>query len=267
MTKCVALIPARGGSKRVPGKNVRPLNGNPLIAYTVAAAMECGEFDKVMVSSDDPSTLEIAHSYGADVLRRPDQFATDVSPDIQWISHALGVLGGSTAYDTFSILRPTSPFRTPATIRRAFAEWRTAHDKGARYSSLRAVEKCGQHPGKMWRIHGEELMPLLLQPGMAGAVSRVIPTETQTQPWHDSQYAALPAVYVQNAALEIAWTQTVEQTGTISGSRILPFLTHGHEGLDVNTELDWKLAEILLEKGQVALPSLTPPDEKRISVA
>lgn len=228
----IALIPARGGSKRIPGKNVRDLAGHPLIAYTIAAAKESGCFEKVLVSSDDTNTLAIAAFYGADCLRRPEEYATSTSPDIQWVSHALNVAGG---YDVFSILRPTSPFRTAGTIRRAFTRWNDANAAWGRYSSLRAVEKVSQHPGKMWHVRGNELVPFTLQPA---------------HPFHDSQMASLPGIYVQNASLEIAWVGTVEDTGTISGSRLLPFFTDEAEGFDLNTEYDWEIAERKVRSGE-----------------
>lgn len=243
MSGTVALIPARGGSKRVPGKNIRLLCGEPLIAYTIYAASQSGEFDHILVSSDHTPTLELASRYGADVLKRPDELATDTSPDIAWVSHALQVIENTSRCDTFSILRPTSPFRSAETIRRAFACWKAAQDAG--YSSLRAVEPVGQHPGKMWRLHARELVPLLPQP--------------VSQPWHDSQLASLPPVYVQNASLEIAPTQTVRETGTISGKRVLPFFTAGHEGFDVNSEIDWTVAELLAQRGDARLPAAAQP--------
>lgn len=235
----VALIPARGGSKRVPGKNVRPLGGVPLIAHTIRAAVESELFDHILVSSDEPAILAIAHQWGADVLRRPEHLATDTSPDIDWVRHALGVINADRGYESFSILRPTAPFRTAATIQRAFRCWNHARKVG--YSSLRAVEPVSQHPCKMWRIHGEELVPLLPQPS--------------PQPWHDSQYPSLPMTYVQNASLEIASVSTVEMTGTISGAHVYPFITIGQEGLDVNSELDWALAELLIRRGEATLPA------------
>lgn len=227
----IALIPARGGSKRVPGKNIRKLNGHPLIAYTIRAAIDSGVFQKVLVSSDDMETLQVAASYGADCLRRPDEFATDTSPDIEWVKHALNV---STGFDVFSILRPTSPFRLPETIQRAFSYWVEGNGVSREFTSLRAVEKASQHPGKQWVKKGNHLVPLLLQPA---------------QPWHDSQYASLPEVWVQNASLEIAWTQTVELTGTISGPLVMPFETMGHEGFDINDLPDWEMAEMMARNG------------------
>lgn len=235
----IALIPARGGSKRIPGKNTRLLAGRPLIAYAIEAAFESGCFAKILVSSDDTSTLEVAASLGADCIRRPLELASDTSPDIEWVKHALkaglehsmsaNASAAENGVRAFSILRPTSPFRTAETVQRAFREWDAANRYGEKYSSLRAIEPVSQHPGKMWQKRGLELVPLMLQPPQ--------------QPFHDSQMAALPEVYVQNASLEIAWVNTVEETGTISGNRILPFETQGDEGFDLNTEYDWQLAE------------------------
>jgi CMP-N,N'-diacetyllegionaminic acid synthase len=233
----VALIPTRGDSKRVPGKNIRPLAGIPLIAHAVKSALDSALFDHVLVSSDDTEILETAHRWGADVIRRPEQFATDKSLDIEWVTDALNAIDACKRYVNFSILRPTSPFRTATTIQRAFRCWNHALKLG--YTSLRAVEPVSQHPGKMWRIHGEELVPLLPQPS--------------PQPWHDSQYPSLPLTYVQNASLEIAAVSTVETTGTISGGRVYPFITIGHEGFDVNSELDWALAELLIQRGEANL--------------
>ena len=187
----VAFIPARQGSKRVPGKNVRPLGGHPVIAYTIAPALESGVFESVIVSTDSEEIAAIARHYGAEVpFLRPSQFAGDTSPDIEWLEHALtGLKRMGRRWDCFSLLRPTSPFRTAATIRRASARF-MAQDG---VDSLRAVEKCAQHPGKMWVVDGDRMSPLL--PSAAGE-----------QPWHSTPYQALPPVYVQNASLEIAWT-------------------------------------------------------------
>ena len=86
MPSAVALIPARQGSKRVPGKNIRPLGGHPVIAYTIAAALESGVFETVIVSTDSEETAAIARGYGAEVpFLRPPRFAGDTSPDIEWL--------------------------------------------------------------------------------------------------------------------------------------------------------------------------------------
>src|SRR6187401_3512522 len=93
MPSAVALIPARQGSKRVPGKNIRLLNGHPMLAYTIAPAVESGVFDAVIVSTDSDETATIARHYGAEVpFLRPAAFASDTSPGIEWLEHALRTL-------------------------------------------------------------------------------------------------------------------------------------------------------------------------------
>ena len=113
MPSAVAFIPARAGSERVPGKNVRALAGHPLIAYSIAAARESGLFDAIVVSTDSEEIAEVARRYGAEVpVLRPAEIATATSPDIEWVRHMLDALGreGRT-FEIFSLLRPTSPFR------------------------------------------------------------------------------------------------------------------------------------------------------------
>ncbi len=235
----VALIPARGGSKRVPGKNVRPLQGHPALAYTIAPALESGVFESVIVSTDSEEIADVARHYGAEVpFLRPSPFAGDTSPDIEWLHHTLAELQRrGRSWDCFSLLRPTSPFRTADTIRRAWARFAAADG----VDSLRAVEKCSQHPGKMWVVRGDRMVPLL-------------PFGNGDQPWHSTPYQALPPIYVQNASLEIAWTRVVFERRTIAGDVIVPFLTEGYEGFDINDRYDWMVAEHLLAEGAVTLP-------------
>src|SRR5438552_7448077 len=240
MTSAVALIPARQGSKRVPGKNIRLLHGHPMLAYTIAPAIESGVFDAVIVSTDSEETAAVARHYGAEVpFLRPAALARDTSPDIEWVEYTLRELRtqGRT-WDAFSLLRPTSPFRTPDTIRRAWRQFNS--ERGV--DSLRAVELCAQHPGKMWVVDGSRMRPLLDQP------------EPRTQPWHSTPYQALPRVYVQNASLEIAWTRVALEQHTIAGDALMPFITEGDEGFDINDPHDWMIAERLLADGAAHLP-------------
>lgn len=240
----IGLIPARAGSKRLPNKNIRPLGGHPLIAYTIAAALESGVFQAVLVSTDSERIAEVARYYGAEVpFPRPPEYAGDTSPDIEWVEYTLRRLAeqGRT-YDCFSILRPTSPFRKAETIRRAWSEF-LSHEG---IDSLRAVEKCRQHPGKMWVVRGRRMLPLL-------------PFGPAEQPWHSSQYPSLPEIYVQNASLEIAWTRVVFDGRTIAGHVLAPFFTRGDEGLDVNDAADWFYAEHLLAAGEAKLPPVPLP--------
>ncbi|MDH7487331.1 MAG: acylneuraminate cytidylyltransferase family protein [Anaerolineae bacterium] len=241
MPSIVALIPARSGSQRMPDKNIRPLAGHPLMAYTIAAALQSGVFDAVVVSTDAERYAEIARHYGAEVpFLRPAEFAGPLSPDIEWVEYTLKRLRDEgRTYDCFSILRPTSPFRQAETIRRAWREF--LQEEGV--DSLRAVEKCRQHPGKMWVVRGKRMMPLL-------------PLSPAEQPWHSSQYQSLPEVYVQNASLEIAWTRVVFEGRTIAGTVIMPFFTQGYEGFDINEARDWWYAEHLLARGEARLPEI-----------
>jgi CMP-N,N'-diacetyllegionaminic acid synthase len=234
----VALIPARAGSERVPGKNVRPLAGHPLLAYSIAAARESGLFEQVVVSTDSDEIASVATRYGAEIPElRPAALGTATSPDIEWVQHMLSVLPD---YELFSLLRPTSPFRGAKTIRRAWDLF-IAQDPPA--DSIRAVELTRQHPGKMWVLDGDLMRPLLDQ----------TPGEVPT---HSRQYKSLPEVYVQNSSLEIAWTR-ITAVGEIAGQRVMPFFTEGHEGLTIDYEEDWVLAERLVESGEAVLPEAT----------
>jgi len=161
--------------------------------------------------------------------------AGSTSPDIDWVEHALR----DTAFDAFSILRPTSPFRRGATIRRAWGAFTTV----AGADSLRAVRPVREHPGKMWVVEGELMRPLLPQP------EGEIPT-------HSRQTAALPAVHVQDSSLEMAWTRIVADR-EIAGRRVVPFLSEGAEGFSIDYPDDWEAAERLA----AAQPALLPPVE------
>ncbi len=243
--RAIGLVPARSGSKRVPDKNVRRLGDHPVIAYAIATAIESGVFETVVVSTDDERYADIARHYGAEVpFLRPAEMATSTSPDIEWITYTIGRLEAEgRRFDCFSILRPTSPFRRAETIRRAWKQFLA--EEGI--DSLRAVEKCREHPGKMWIVRGRRMVPLL-------------PFGPPEQPWHSTQYAALPEVYIQNASLEIAWTRVIASGGNIAGTVVTPFLTEGHEGTDINDELDWWHIQHLLERGEAVLPPVpTPP--------
>jgi CMP-N,N'-diacetyllegionaminic acid synthase len=244
MPRAVALIPARAGSERVPGKNVRPLAGHPLLAYSIAAARECGLFDQIVVSTDSEEVAEIAVRYGAEVpYLRPAALASATSADIEWVQHMLGVLlEGGREYELFSLLRPTSPFRRADTIRRA---WDLFVPRDPPADSIRAVELCRQHPGKMWVLDGDLMRPLLEQ----------APGEVPT---HSRQYKSLPEVYVQNSSLEIAWTR-ITADGEIAGTRVVPFFTDPVEGFTIDYEDDWARAEQLVASGAAVLPNVSEP--------
>jgi CMP-N,N'-diacetyllegionaminic acid synthase len=222
--RIVALIPARAGSKRVPGKNTKLLYGKPLIHWTIEAAKESGRFEDVVVCSDDQAALLVGAK--CDVIGFQRDPSSDDEPDIAWVR----TVPGLDLYDAFAILRPTSPFRTAATIRRAVEQFqRTA------CSSLRAIERVRQHPGKMWLLK-KQTDPI----GMTPLLDRV---DVSGHPWHSKPTQYLPEVYVQNSSLEIAWTWCVRVFGTISGPKVAPFFTEGMEGFSIDYPDDWERAE------------------------
>jgi CMP-N-acetylneuraminic acid synthetase len=240
MPRAIALIGARSGSERVPGKNVRTLAGHPLLAYAIATARQAGVFERVVVSTDLDAIADVARWYGAEApVPRPPEYATSTSPDIEWIAHTLERL--PERYDLFAIVRATNPFRGPDVVRRGLEQLLATPEA----DSIRAVELVKQHPGKMWTLaeDGRTMSPLLDQAHLDVA-------------WHAGQYQALPRVYVQNSALEIAWTRVVAETGTREGRVVAPFLTQGYEGFNVDDEDDWARAEALAASGEATLPAI-----------
>lgn len=237
----VAFIPARSGSKRVPNKNILPLAGHPMLAYSIRAAIDSGVFDSVICATDSEEYADIARHYGAEVpFLRPTEISGDKSPDIEWVVWMLDKLEkDGRKFEIFSILRPTSPFRLPSTIQRAWNLF--INDPHA--DSLRAVEKCRQHPGKMWVIRGNRMLPLL--PFVNGNI-----------PWHSSQYGALPEVFAQDASLEIAWSRVPLEQNSIAGEAIIPFVSEGFEGFDINEPDDLWMVERLINNKQVELLSI-----------
>lgn len=234
----VALIPARAGSTRVPNKNVRPLAGHPLLAYTVAQARQAGVFEAVVVSTDSEQIAGVARRYGAEVpALRPAALAGATSPDVEWVEHVLGVLAGAgREFDLYALLRPTSPFRSPRSIREALE--RLAATPAA--DSIRAIGPVREHPAKMWTLEGDFARPLL--PSPAGEV-----------PLHSRQHQALPEVWVQDSSLEVSRTAVVRGGGGISGTEVLAWRSPGREGFSIDYPDDWELAERLVAAGEVEL--------------
>ena len=240
--RSVALIPARSGSKRLQDKNVRPLGGHPMLAYSIQAALDSNVFDAVVCATDSQHYANIATYYGAEVpFLRDGDISGDQSPDIQWVRWVLDRLAADgREFDLFSILRPTSPFRLPNTIQRAW----DLFISDAQADSLRAVQLCKQHPGKMWAIEGNRMTPIM--PGSIGGV-----------PMHSSQYAALPKIYVQDASLEISKVSNIYDKNSIAGDTILPFVSLGMDGFDINVPEDFILAEHFVETGEATLATIS----------
>ena len=236
--KIIALIPARSGSKRVKHKNIKSFFGHPLMAYSINLAIKSNLFDRVIVSTDSYKYSNIAKSYGAEVpFLRPKKVSTSKSTDYEWIKFTLDKLKADKYnYDYFCLIRPTSPFRTFNMLKKAI----NLILSQPKVHSLRAVELCSQHPYKMWLIKKKFM-------------KNFVNTKIGGQPGHSVQYASLPKIYVQNASLEITKTNAIYRYKNITGSKIIPFVTDNYEGFDINSELDWVIANSLVEKKFVKL--------------
>lgn len=231
--KSVAFIPARSGSKRVKNKNIKILKNHPLMAYTITSAIQSGVFDDVVCITDSQYYADIAIYYGASVpMLRPKETATDQSPDIEWVKWAFSQIDQDKCkYDIFSILRPTSPLRSIKTIQKAYNKFIETQN----FDSLRAVGKCKEHPGKMWIIENDSMKPFVRE-------------EINGTPWHSNQYANLPLIYTQDASLEISKVTNIYEKNSISGDFIMPHISEGFDGFDINEELDWDQLEIIVKR-------------------
>jgi N-acylneuraminate cytidylyltransferase len=247
----VAFIPARSGSKRIPHKNIMDLGGHPLIAYTISSAIRSRVFKTIIFVTDSMEYEEIARCYGIEEVypQCPTDTKSEYESYIKWLIETMKEEGRE--YDCFCILRPTSPFRHPSTIKRALAEFLANQP----IDSLRAVEPVKQHPGKMYSL-------------MEGFIPQLIPlwdtTDCKTDlPMRDKQIQALPQTWIQNGSLEIAWMQTVYKYKSFSGEKIYPFRTQGWEGFDLNRPEDVVIANWLIQTGQAVLPKIVGEDEKK----
>lgn len=205
----LALIPARGGSKGIPRKNLLPLLGKPLIAYTIEQAKSSRFISRVIVSTDDAEIAAVAKQHGAEVpFIRPAEFAADLSPDIDVFKHALTWLKNNEGYVPEMVvhLRPTGPLRSVPVVDRAI-EQMIAHPEA---TALRSVNTPLLSPFKMWRLNGPYLEPLARVEGQPEA--------------HSMPRQILPAVYWQNGYVDIVRASTVLDRGQIAGDKILPFI-------------------------------------------
>lgn len=233
----IALIPARAGSARIPNKNIKPLAGHPLIAYTIAAAKESECFSDVWVCTDSHDVIGIAIDMDCTPMHRTTSAPTET--DYQWISRLT-----LPHDDDFCLLRPTSPFRGAETIQRAVKVWTKESD---RWDSLRTIRPASEHPGKMWVTRHNGTVPLL---GLGHG--------HQPDPWHSMPTQDLPQVYVQTAGLEIAHVSMMRETQTIAGSRVRGLCLNAWEGFDINTPDDWIIAEHHAREGDwpLVVPNL-----------
>ena len=239
MVSKVALIPARKGSERSPGKNIADLNGHPLIAYTISVALKSELFDRVVVSTDCAQIAQIAVKYGAEIpMLRPSELSTKDSPDIGWVLLAINEWLQLKNEDLISILRPTNPFRSTRSIVQALE----LLVNNPNYDSIRAIRPVKEHPSKMWRGQpGEMITPF----------DDSVILETSA-PAHSSPFQVLENLWIQDASLEIARVGAVRETSTISGRTIMGYQMPNNEGFDINYPEDIEVArKVIMELGIV----------------
>jgi N-acylneuraminate cytidylyltransferase len=230
----IAFIPARCGSKRVKNKNIANLNGHPLLAYSINIALKSGIYSKIYCITDSKKYKDISIYYGAnDFPIRPKYTSKDKSSDDMWVKWALNICEKKKIkFDFFSILRPTSPFRSIDMIKQSINDLK----KNNTVDSIRAVEKTGIHPGKIWKIKNGLLDPILKK------------YNNKKIPWHSCQYAELPVYYSQNASLETIKKKSFLKYKIISGKKIKPLFTKNIEGFDINKDIDLEYARIIIKK-------------------
>lgn len=236
MTETLALIPARGGSKGIPRKNIRNFAGYPLIAWSIAAALQAKSVNRVIVSTDDEEIAQVAREYGAETpFMRPSELAQDRTTDLPVFEHALKWLEEIEGYKPEMViqLRPTSPIRPRDCVDGA-AKILFDHPDA---DCVRGVVPAGQNPFKMWHFNGfdKPLNPLLHVDGIA-------------EPYNAPRQI-LPPVYWQTGHIDAIRTTTITRKRSLTGDSIYPLVIDPRYTVDIDTYADWEKYEALVYSG------------------
>ena len=247
MTEILALIPARGGSKGIPRKNIRNFAGYPLIAWSIAAAQQATCVTRIIVSTDDEEIASVGREYGAETpFLRPSELAQDQTTDLPVFEHALQWLAENESYRPEIViqLRPTSPVR-PTDCVNAAVRILLDHDDA---DCVRGVVLAGQNPHKMWRFAGEDqpMRPLLQVDGIA-------------EPYNAPRQI-LPPVYWQTGHIDAIRVSTIVQKHSLTGDVIYPLVIDPRYTVDIDNLSDWAKYEALATSG---LKMATPGRLKR----
>lgn len=247
----LAIVPARGGSKSIPRKNIQPFLGFPLLAFSIAAAAQAKTVSRVIVSTDDEATAQIAREQGAEVpFLRPGELAEDNSLDLPVFEHVLSWLAKEEKYrpDILIQLRPTSPLRPPGLIDDAVA----LLQKHKQADSVRGVVPAGQNPHKMWKVSGD------------GSVQPLLKVKGLSEPYNVPRQQ-LPATFWQTGHIDAIRSSTILRKHSMTGDVIWPVFIDPRYTVDIDTPSDWKRAEWLASSGELDLvwpgkaPRLLPP--------
>ncbi|MCX5816465.1 MAG: acylneuraminate cytidylyltransferase family protein [Proteobacteria bacterium] len=234
--KILAIIPARGGSKGVHRKNIADVNGRPLIAYTIEAALHSRYISKVVVSSEDGEILEISQKLGADILKRPEELATDIAPCEPLISNVLSQLKETgEMFDMFALLQPTSPLRDSSDIDSAFT---SLMDRKA--EALISVYEPSHSPLKAFVLNNKGLLK--------GVLDNKAPFRCRQE---------LPKCYYPNGAIFIIYTNIFLENKSLLADRTIPYVMPEERSMDVDTPEDLEKISEYLRKRNAA-----PGDKK-----
>lgn len=252
----LAIIPARGGSKGIPRKNIRPFAGYPLIAWSIAAARQARSVTRLIVSTDDAEIAAVAREYGAEVpFLRPAELAQDQTPDWPVFEHALRWLAEREGYRPEIVvqLRPTSPIRPPWCVDEA-VHILLEH---AEADCVRGVVPAGQNPFKMWRIDPQSgrMYPLLTLPGI-------------DEPYNAPRQI-LPPVFWQTGHIDAIRARTILEKRSMTGDVIYPLLLDARYTVDIDTPADWERYEQVVRRGELEIvwPGRRPrPMPSRVSM-
>ena len=242
----LALIPARGGSKSIPRKNIRLFAGHPLIAYSIAAGLQAERVTRVIVSTDDEEIAAIARQYGAETpFLRPAEYSQDHTADLPVFQHALHWLAEQQNYQPEIVvqLRPTSPLRRVAHIDQAVTSLMERPEADA----IRTVCIPFQNPFKMWQIAPDGFMRPLIE--------SIAPGQKIREPYNMPRQV-LPEVYWQTGYVDAAWTATLMEKQSMTGDKILPLVIDPEDWIDIDSPDDWRRAERLLQDGEISLDDL-----------
>jgi CMP-N,N'-diacetyllegionaminic acid synthase len=235
--RVLAVIPARGGSKGIPGKNLKLLAGKPLIVYTLEAADLSGVFDRLIVSTDDRAIAEVAQAHGCEVpFLRPPELARDDTPHLPVMQHAVAWLRDHEAYqpDAVMILQPTSPLRRPEDMRDAVA---LLGQSGA--DSVLSVSEvpAHMHPMRMLRVSAD---------GSATLFATGEPVRRRINRRQD-----LPAAWVMNGAIYAFRTAVLfAEEPSLYGDRTVAIKMPAPYGISIDDPDDWEVAEAVLASGR-----------------
>jgi N-acylneuraminate cytidylyltransferase len=246
----LALIPARSGSKGIPGKNIKSFAGFPLLAYSVLAGLGSELVSRVIVSTDDEEIAQVARQFGAETpFLRPNQFAQDDTLDLPVAMHCLEWLSENEDYhpEVLVWLRPTSPIRPLDCVDRAI-DLLLEHPEA---DSVRGIVPAGQNPFKMWTIDNDtqKMLPLMGVEGIPEA--------------YNAPRQALPNVYWQTGHIDALWTKTVFEKRSMTGDFVLPLMIDPRYTVDIDLPTDWHSAEQLVLNNTRDLKMVDPANMRR----